>query len=269
LGGIRDEDTDDTAGDDGEPTAPPTAPVAGICGHLSLHRPAMGTVTWFRDSFIPWTRGRMFRTGVPLDSPVIVTNRVFTIANALTLIRLLGLPLFVYLAAFRRTWLLAFIVFGVLAVLDTIDGYVARRFNQSTRLGAALDPLTDRLTVLTVCVILVITKVIPVWLVVLVLLRDLLLLALVAVLARLGRPLPVSQIPVTRIGKLANMTLLVGLPFLLLARTSIPGRSTVHIAALVLVCGGAVLYYVGLVQYAKAGITSRAPTTAEQAEQWP
>lgn len=57
----------------------------------------MWFVRWLTDRFIPWTRGRMFRTGVAADQPVVVTRRVFTLANGITLVRLLGLPLFVYL----------------------------------------------------------------------------------------------------------------------------------------------------------------------------
>lgn len=216
----------------------------------------MGIVNWFRLEFVPWTRGRMFRTGLPLDQPVVVTNRVATIANGITLIRLLGLPVFVYLAAVRHAWLIAFILFGVLAVLDSIDGYVARRFSQSTKLGSGLDPFTDRLTVLTISITLVVVGVVPVWLVVLVVLRDVLLLVLVVVFLRLGRPVPVRRIPVTRVGKLATMALLVGLPFLLLARAGLPGGFVIHAGALVLAGSGIVLYYVALGQYVKAGITS-------------
>lgn len=58
--------------------------------------------------------------------------------------------------------------------------------------------------------------------------RDLLLIAVVSVFSRLGRPLPISRVPLTRIGKLATMALLVGLPFLLLARVDLPGRSVLQ-----------------------------------------
>jgi cardiolipin synthase len=222
----------------------------------------MGIVIWFRLEFIPWTRGRMFRTGVSLDQPVVVTDRVVTMANGITLIRLLGLPVLVYLLVVRHAWLIAFVLFGALAVLDSMDGYVARRFNQCTKLGSALDPWTDRLTVLTVSITLVVVGVIPVWFVVLVVLRDVLLLALVVAFIGIGRPAPVRQVPVTRVGKLATLTLLVGLPFLLLAQVGLPGGFVIHIGALFLTGGGIVLYYIALGQYLKAGLTRQQPTTA-------
>jgi len=222
-----------------------------------------GIYRWFRFRFIPWTSGRMFRTGVPLDQPVIATGRVITTANAITLIRLLSLPGFVYLSAVRHAWLISFVFLGVLVVLDTADGYVARRFNQATRLGAALDPFVDRLTIATIGITLALVGVIPAWIVVLILLRDVLLLALVATFARLGRPLPVKSIPVTRAGKLATMILLFSLPFLLLIHAGLPGSMVIHIAALVLTCAGIVIYYVALAQYAMVGITGRPPAPVD------
>src|SRR5262249_20347424 len=128
---------------------------------------------------------------------------------------------------------------------------------QATKLGAALDPLTDRLTVVTLVAALVVTGVLPPWLAGLVLLRDLLLLAVVGVFSWLGRPLPVSRGPVTRIGKLATLAPLGGLPFLLLARVDLPARPVVYAGALILACVGTVLYYVALGQYVRAGLVRR------------
>ena len=210
---------------------------------------------WIRHRFIPWTLGRMFRTGVPLDQPVEVTDRIVTVANGITLVRLLGLPVFVYLTVARREWVIAFVFFGIMAFLDSIDGYVARRFNQATTLGRALDPIADRLTVVTLCVTLVVVGVIPLWMAGVVLMRDVMLLVAVALFAKFDRPLPVSRIPVTRIGKLATLVLLVSLPFLLLTRAELPGGRVLHLCALTLAAAGLALYYIALGQYLKAGVT--------------
>jgi cardiolipin synthase len=217
-----------------------------------------GFVRWVTGEFIPWVQGRMFRTGIPPDETLVVTNRVFTVANAITFVRLLALPFFVVLAA-RHAWLWAFLLLGGLAVLDSLDGYVARRFKQTTKLGNALDPVTDRATVITVSVTLVATGIIPLWLAAAILARDVVLLAMVGVLHRLGRPLPVSRVPVTRVGKLATAALLVGIPLLVLSPLRLPGRSVIHAAALLLTLTGVALYYVALGQYAKAGITRLPP----------
>lgn len=214
----------------------------------------MGVVRWFRVRFFPWIRGRMFRTGVPLDQEIDVTNRVATVANGITLLRLLGLPVFVYLTAARHAWLIAFIVGGVLAALDPMDGYVARRFNQSTKLGSVLDTLTDRLSLVTLSITLALVNVITLWLVILIILRVALRLVMPAIFKGLGRSVPIAGVAVTRIGKVATMTLLASLPFLLLARSDLPDRFAIHGTALSFVCVGIVLYYVRFGQYVKAGI---------------
>src|SRR5258708_1708039 len=216
-----------------------------------------GLVTWFRLEFIPWTRGRMFRTGVSLDQPVVVTDRIVTLPNGITLLRLLGLPAFVYFSAIRHAWLLAFVILGIVAVLDSIDGYIARRFNQSTRFGAVFDPLADRLTIVTIGVTLYVIGVIQPWFVVLLLLREVLLLALVLTLARLRRPVPGGRTPVSRLSKLAMMILLFGLPFLLLTHARLPGAGLIHILALIFVYCGIVMYFAALLQYARAGFTGQ------------
>lgn len=217
-----------------------------------------GLVTWFRLEFIPWTRGRMFRTGVSLDQPVAVTGRIGTWANGITLLRVLGLPAFVYFSAIRHAWLLSFVILGIVAVLDSIDGYIARRFNQSTRFGAVFDPLADRVTIATIGVTLYVIGVIPPLFVVLLLLREVLLLALVLILARLRRPVPGGRTPVSSLSKLAMMTLLLGLPFLLLTHARLPGAGVIHDLALLIVSCGIVMYYAALVPYAKAGFAGPA-----------
>ena len=108
--------------------------------------------------------------------------------------------------------------------------------------------------------VLVVVSVIPVWLVALVVLRDVLLLLLFWAFSILGRPVPVRQIPVTRVGKLATMALLTGLPFLLLARIGLSGGSIIRIAALSLIGVGIIFYYLALGQYAMKGSSAPSPT---------
>ncbi|MFE2689647.1 hypothetical protein [Streptomyces mirabilis] len=117
-------------------------------------------------------------------------------------------------------WLITFLLIGGLACLHSIDGYVSHRFNQTRDPDAALDPLTQGRTVVTSVAALVGlvscprgSRALP--------LRDLLLIAVVGV-SRRGWPLPRCRLPVTRIGNLAIMAVLVGLPFLLLAGSTCP-----------------------------------------------
>jgi cardiolipin synthase len=72
-----------------------------------------------------------------------LTSRIITIPNALTLIRLIAVPVFIY-ASFRGMFTLAFILFVSAALTDIFDGFIARRLNQRSRLGAVLDPAADK-----------------------------------------------------------------------------------------------------------------------------
>ncbi|WP_433684720.1 CDP-alcohol phosphatidyltransferase family protein [Nocardia sp. CA-119907] len=210
-----------------------------------------------RGRLLPWAGGRLFRSGIPLDQPVVVTDRVLTAANGITIFRLLALPVCVYLVVAHEQWVAAFGLLGFLVFLDTMDGYVARRFNQATKLGTYLDPVVDRITVLTVGAMLVVVHIIPAWLALLVVLRDALLVVLGLTLKRLGRPRPGIQVPITRISKLATILLLTGLAFLLLSRADLSVHTTVYYGALLMLWIGIVLYYIALGQYFKAGMTDQ------------
>lgn len=78
------------------------------------------------------------------DSPM--KNKIFTIPNALTAVRLLLLPLIVWLYVFRQNYFLATIVLLLSGITDILDGYIARHFHMISDLGKALDPIADKLT---------------------------------------------------------------------------------------------------------------------------
>ena len=103
-----------------------------------------------------------------------------TIPNCLTLVRLISTPVIV-LAMFKLYWGVAFWLIIFSALTDLLDGYIARRFNQKTFLGACLDPIADKLLILSVYFMLAFKQSplfsIPLWFVILVLLKELLLIA--------------------------------------------------------------------------------------------
>jgi cardiolipin synthase (CMP-forming) len=141
-------------------------------------------------------------------------DRIATIPNLLSLLRLLGIPLFLWLALGPKAngWAFAVLVYGGLS--DYADGKIARRFNQTSRLGALLDPAADRLYILATLAALAARGIIPVWLAVLIPGRDLLLACTVPVLRRLGYGF---ALPVTFVGKAATLALLYAFPMLLLS----------------------------------------------------
>jgi cardiolipin synthase (CMP-forming) len=202
-----------------------------------------------RSGLTTWITVRLFRSGARGDMNLVVHDRILTVANGMTLTRLLALPLFVYLAACRHAWGLAFGLLWTLAVIDCLDGYVARRLHQVTRVGIVLDPLADRATVATTTITLLVASVIPWWIGALVAAREALLVILFGGL--LHRRLP---IPVTRISKLATAALLFGIPSFLLNRLDPPGAAVIQGATFLVTLCGIVLSYASLVQYAAAGV---------------
>ena len=141
-----------------------------------------------------------------------VSSRIVTIPNILSLIRLLLIPVFfVLLLTGHLAW--ALLLIAVSAVTDFVDGYVARHFNQITRLGQLLDPAADRLFILTTLIGLGLVRALPWWFIAVIVARDVLLLVLGVVLAnhRFG-PLPVHHL-----GKMGTFAILFTMPVLLLA----------------------------------------------------
>jgi len=102
------------------------------------------------------------------------------IPNILTIIRILLVPLFV-IALIRDLFFSALIVFTVAGLSDGLDGLLARYFNQRTILGAYLDPIADKLLIISAFVSLAILKIIPGWLTVIVISRDVLILLGIAI----------------------------------------------------------------------------------------
>lgn len=143
---------------------------------------------------------------------VAISNRIFTIPNIISFARLLTIPVFLWLV-WQGHELTGFIVLVVAVSTDFVDGLVARKLNQVSRLGMFLDPLADRLFIAAVVVALAIRDVVPLWLVILVVLRDVLLGIGAAILSRYGAGI----LPVKWMGKWATFALLASLPLFLLA----------------------------------------------------
>ena len=140
------------------------------------------------------------------------SDRVLTVPNLLSVLRLLGVPLFLYLVLGPEYDVLALIVLMVAGITDYLDGLLARTLNQASKLGQMLDPVADRLYILSVVVALALRDIIPLWLAVLLPLRDVYLFALVPFLRTRGY----SALPVHFLGKAATASLLYAFPLLLL-----------------------------------------------------
>ena len=177
-------------------------------------------------------------------------NRLLTVPNALSTLRLALVPVFVWLFVSQREEA-AVVLYGMGASTDWLDGYIARRTGQITELGRLLDPLADRIYIAALVVALTIRGVLPLWLAVGIVGRDALLLGLFPLVDRKAT----ARIRVNFIGKTATASLLVGLTFLALSETSFGGEAWQPIGfSLVLV--GFVLYWISGIMYARAAKSS-------------
>jgi cardiolipin synthase len=140
-------------------------------------------------------------------------SHYLTIPNALTLLRGLGVPLFIWLALDLESDGWAILVLALGGVTDYLDGKLARAWNQTSRFGELADPFIDRIYIVATLIVLQIRGAIPLWMIVLLLARDLILAMMTLLLTRKGFP----PLKVTYIGKAATFNLLYAFPFLLLA----------------------------------------------------
>lgn len=140
------------------------------------------------------------------------TTRVLTVPNLLSISRLVLLPVFLWLVLGPEAdgWAVAVLMF--MGISDFLDGWIARRWNQSSPLGMILDPVADRLYILATVVGLGMRDIIPLWLAVALPARDLFLWFLVPFLRTRGY----SALPVHFLGKAATAALLYAFPLLLL-----------------------------------------------------
>lgn len=187
-------------------------------------------------------------------------DEVLTLPNALSVLRLLGVPLFLWAILTGRDGL-ALITLMASGITDYLDGKLARALGMTSRVGALLDPLADRLYIFTTVVALAWRDVIPWWLVVLLAARDAVLAVLLLVAGRQVR----AQIPVHFVGKAATFNLLYAFPLLLLA----DGRGTLADLALPLgwafAWWGVWLYWISIAIYGLEVTTARRTRGAARA----
>ena len=155
-------------------------------------------------------------------APITTSNRIWTVPNVISLVRLMGVPLFLYFLIGPHHDGLAVAVLAIGGTTDWVDGYVARRLGQVSRLGELLDPFADRLYILAALFGLTVRDVVPWWLTAALLLREAVLGVALLVLRRHGHGPP----PVHYVGKTGTFVLLGAFPVLLLAR-AVPSAETV------------------------------------------
>ncbi len=140
-----------------------------------------------------------------------VGTRIWTVPNVLSMLRLALVPAFLVLIVLGD-YVSALIVLVIASLTDLLDGYLARRLDQVTRLGQLLDPAADRLYIFAALVGLAANALVPWWIVVVIVARDVVLLVLGIVLANHGY----GPLPVHLLGKVATFALFFGVPVIML-----------------------------------------------------
>ena len=173
-------------------------------------------------------------------------NRIWTIPNLLSGARLLGVPLFLWLALGPHADGWALLVLAFAGISDYLDGKIARRFGSTSRLGTLLDPAADRLYIVATVAALTDLGTLPIWLAVVLVFRDVVLAGTIPVLRSRGYGL---ALPVNFVGKAATTNLLYAFPLLLLAGRYGAIGSVARSAGWAFTCWGVALYWLAGLLY--------------------
>lgn len=172
-------------------------------------------------------------------------DRVWTVPNLLSMARLAGVPVFVWLVLGPEADIWAVVLLAVASATDWLDGKIARAWHQESRLGQVLDPTADRLYIGAMLITLAIRGIIPWWLVGLLVGRELVLgAALLWLRAHGWEPLQVSFV-----GKAATLCLLYAFPLLLLGTYGGTAAEVAKVAGWAFGLWGTALYWCAAVLY--------------------
>jgi cardiolipin synthase len=154
-------------------------------------------------------------------------DRILTIPNLITLVRLCCLPIFLWLLFGRDNRAGAAALLAALGTTDFVDGYIARHFDQSSNLGKVLDPVADRLLFFVGAGGILVDGAVPTWFAVVVLVREALVAVATLVLAALGA----RRIDVTWFGKAGTFGLMIAFPLFLGSESTLGWRDTAEVLA--------------------------------------
>ncbi len=186
---------------------------------------------------------------------------MLTLPNFLTLLRIIAVPVFLILIT-SRAYGAAFVLFLAAGITDTVDGVLARLTNASSDLGASLDPLADKLLLVSSFVLLAWLGVIPLWLMIIALTRDVVILTGYLVLYFFARPMAVDPTAISKFNTFMEMGT-IGFALAALARPDMPMAmvNTViwTITGSTITISGVHYVYKGLLWLQRAGAGPQAP----------
>ncbi|OOC53453.1 MULTISPECIES: CDP-alcohol phosphatidyltransferase family protein [Nocardiopsis] len=189
-----------------------------------------------------------------------VSDRVWTVPNLLSMLRLLGVPLFLWLILVVHADWWALFVLAAAGLSDWLDGKIARAWNQTSRLGTVLDPLADRLYIFAALLGLVVRDIVPWWLMAILVLRDVVILGALPILRHFGY----GPLPVNFAGKAATLCLLYSFPLLFIAGYASIVTDVARIIGWAFALWGTALYWWAGLLYAVQGLRLIAQTRRDE-----
>ena len=183
-----------------------------------------------------------------MTAPLIARDRgVWTVPNAISLARLAGVPVFLWLLLGEDRPVAAGILFAVLGATDWVDGYIARHFDQGSEVGKILDPVSDRVMLIAGAIGLLLSGDVPLWVGILVLAREAALSVVTLVLAAAGA----RRIDVQWVGKAGTLALMFALPGFVLVSALDAGalRDVIEVVTWLFTIGGLILSYYAAARY--------------------
>lgn len=172
-------------------------------------------------------------------------GRILTAPNIVTMLRLLCIPLFLWLLFAEDRQTLAAILLAVLGATDWVDGYVARRYHQVTTLGKILDPAVDRILVGTAVIAVIVHGAVPLWFGIATIAREVLVSVMVLVLASLGA----ARIDVVWVGKAGTFALMTAYPGFLLTHGTAGWQEPLRVVAWCIGLIGLTLAWIAAASY--------------------
>lgn len=180
--------------------------------------------------------------------------RILTIPNGITLIRVLLIPVFVYLGWDRNHLVWSAVLLALIGATDWVDGFLARRLDQVSLIGKIIDPSADRLLLVAAAVVAIHLSLIPLWLLAVIFLREIAVSAVVGTAAFKYK----QRLDVVIYGKAGTLLMMFGFPFFVIAGANIYLHEFFYYGGFVFMLPGLAILFIALSSYAKKLMMLRA-----------
>lgn len=175
------------------------------------------------------------------------SNRVLTIPNTITLVRILLIPVFVYLGWRKADLIESGALLGFIGATDWLDGFLARRLNQTSVIGKVIDPSADRLLLIAAGIVAIHLNLIPLWILIVIFTRELIVSAVVGVAVLKFK----TRFDVVWYGKAGTLLMMFGFPFILSAGQPGSYHLMFFVVGYVLLIPGVGILFLALGSYSK------------------